>query len=154
MFPGVHEVSLNCSKRSLKPVTRPCWFTVCTTLPPLFLILKLNCFVFCLPPSLFLLPTIPASGSRGGRVDLLVQHRPPWRERGLRTPGSDPILLQGEGLRTAHGHGGSDHRLGGSCRHWGSGALQPGERFLVHQQGAAQRTRVLQLPRPLSVSLR
>lgn len=56
MFPEVHEVSLNCSNRSLpvslKPVTPPCWFVACTTLPPLFLILELNCFVFCLPLSL------------------------------------------------------------------------------------------------------
>lgn len=51
MFPEVHEVSLNCSNRSLKPVTRPCWFVTCTSLPPLFLILQLNCFVFCLSPS-------------------------------------------------------------------------------------------------------
>lgn len=87
-------------------------------------------------------------------MDLVVQHRPPRGERGLRTAGSHPVLLQGEGLRAAHGHGGSDHGLGGGLRHRGSGALQPGERVLVHQQGAAQRARVLQLPRPLPVSLR
>lgn len=111
-------------------------------------------FSFLSLPHLLLIHVVPGCVSRGDRVDLLVQHRPPWRERGLRTPGSHPILLQGEGLRTTHGHGGPDHRLGGSCRHWGGGALQPGERFLVHQQGAAQWTRVLQLPRPLPVSLR
>ena len=155
MFPEVHlQVSLNCSSRSLKPVTRPCWFVACNTLPFPCSSVWGWLVLFSVFPSLFLLPTMPASGSRGDRVDLLVQHRPPWRERGLWTAGSDPLLLQGEGLRTAHGHGGSDHRLGGSRRYWGSGALQSGERFLVHQQGAAQWTRVLQLPRPLSVSLR
>lgn len=139
IFPGVHEVSLNSQAGNQ------------SILPALLLILELNCFLLYLPPPhLF----IPVCDSRGDGVDLLVQHRPPRRERGLRAPGSDPILLQGEGLRTAHGHGGSNHRLGASCRHRGGGALQPGERFLVHQQGAAQRARVLQLPRPLPVSLR
>lgn len=59
-------------------------------------------------------------------VDVLVQHRPPWRQRRLRATGGYPFLLQGEGLCAAHLHGGSHHRLGGSGRYWGGGPLQSG----------------------------
>lgn len=64
--------------------------------------------------------------SRCDGVDVLVQHRPPRRQRRLRATGGHPFLLQGEGLCAAHLHGGSHHRLGGSGGYWGGGPLQPG----------------------------